>query len=350
MTASLTGRWRGRVGFTLVELLVVIAIIGILVALLLPAIQAAREAARRAQCSNNIKNIALANLNHHETKKEFPAGCIKDADGTGGQYYAGWTHEIMPYTEDAALQQLYIPDVPVALNNTSDPQFLKIKQFRETQVPLYTCPSDYESILEIPASGPHNSQMFRTGSYRGNAGRGDGHVTWYLMEALPNPPSAVDATTGKHKGWRGPLHAIPKPGSALEGQPNGWLRRERIKDITDGTSKTLMIGESTNLDPKRRTFWAFTWGNYLLSQPTPYAQTLWGDMARCSALPDPGTSYRACHSGWYSNHPGGMNVAMCDGSLSFITFDMDLHTFACLGSIAGNDGEGIVDVITGGRR
>jgi prepilin-type processing-associated H-X9-DG protein len=329
--------------------LVVIAIIGILVALLLPAIQAAREAARRSQCSNNLKNIALANLNHHDTKKEFPAGCIKDADTTGGQYYAGWIHEIMAYTEDAALQQLYIPNVPVALTNTSDPQYLKIKQFRETPIPLYTCPSDFESILEVPASGPHGGVMFRTGSYRGNAGRGDGHVTWYLMEAIP-PPGTVDGTTGRNKGWRGPLHAIPKPGSALETQANGWLRREKIKDITDGTTKTLLIGESTNIVPNRRTFWAFTWGNYLLSQPTPHAPTLWGDMTRCAALPDFGTSYRACHSGWFSNHPGGMNAAMCDGSLDFISFDIDLHTFACLGSIAGNDGAGIAENLGAGRR
>jgi prepilin-type processing-associated H-X9-DG protein len=327
---------------------VVIAIIGILVALLLPAIQAAREAARRSQCANNLKNIALAMLNHHDTQKEFPAGCVKDADSTGGKYYNGWTHEIMPYAEDDSLKQLYIPNVEVSLNNTSDPNYLKIKQFRETPVPLYTCPSDFESLLAVPASGPHGGVMFRTGSYRGNAGRGDGFVTWYLMESIPFPPTAV-TSTGLHKGWRGPVHAVPKPGSPAETSANGWLRRERIKDITDGTTKTLLVGESTNLVPERRTFWAWTWGNYLLSQPTPHAPTLWGDMTRCGALPDFGMSYRACHSGWFSNHPGGMNAAMCDGSLDFISFDMELHTFACLGSIAGSDGAGIAEN-QGGRR
>jgi prepilin-type N-terminal cleavage/methylation domain-containing protein/prepilin-type processing-associated H-X9-DG protein len=336
-------------GFTLVELLVVIAIIGILVALLLPAIQAAREAARRAQCTNNIKNIALAMLNHHDSKKEFPAGCVKDADTTQGQYYGGWTLEIMPYAEDTALNSLYVPDVPVSLNQTSHPEYAKVKQFRETFIPLYTCPSDFESELVVPASGPHNSQLFRTSSYRGNAGRGDGHVTWYLMEAVPSQQGTVDPNTGRHKGWRGPVHAVPKPGSPLESQPNGWLRRERVKDIIDGTTKTLLVGESTNTVSPRRTFWAWTWGNYLLSQPTPYAQTLWGNMDRCLTVPDPGVSNRACHSGWFSNHAGGMNAAMCDGSVDFISFDIDLHTFACLGSIAGNDGAGIIEE-TGVRR
>jgi prepilin-type processing-associated H-X9-DG protein len=71
-------------------------------------------------------------------------------------------------------------------------------------------------------------------------------------------------------------------------------------------------------------------------------------MDRCLTVPDPGVSNRACHSGWFSNHSGGMNAAMCDGSVDFISFDIDLHTFACLGSIAGNDGAGIVE--TGVRR
>src|SRR5687768_18081868 len=102
-----------RQGFTLVELLVVIAIIGILVALLLPAIQAAREAARRAACMNNLKNIGIAILNHHESKGAFPPGAIKDdAGGTAGNYFSGWTREIMPYAEDDALNKLYVPKLP----------------------------------------------------------------------------------------------------------------------------------------------------------------------------------------------------------------------------------------------
>jgi prepilin-type N-terminal cleavage/methylation domain-containing protein/prepilin-type processing-associated H-X9-DG protein len=335
---------RGQLGFTLVELLVVIAIIGILVALLLPAIQAAREAARRAQCSANLKNIGLALLNHHEAKGAFPAGCVKtDATGTGGDYYGGWTHDIMSYAEDEALKNLYLPNVPV-----THPTDLGAKRFRETLVPLYKCPSDYEYELAIPQSGPGNGINFMPGSYRGNAGRGDGHVTWYLYEALPPANGTPLATTGCHKGWRGPLHAILRKG-ATTGAGQNYLRVEKIKDITDGTTKTMLAGESHNRRVNRRTFWAYTWGNYLLSQPTPHPPTLWGDYDRCIALPDYGTSYRSCMSGWYANHPGGMNAAMCDGSVDFLSLDIDLHTFACLGSIAGNDGAGILEN-TSGRR
>jgi prepilin-type processing-associated H-X9-DG protein len=168
-----------------------------------------------------------------------------------------------------------------------------------------------------------------------------------LYEDLPPANGTPNATTGRHKGWRGPLHAVIQDGAA--GAATNYLRLEKIKDIIDGTSKTLLAGESANIYERRRTFWAYTWGNYLLAQPTPYAQTLWGDYTRCRALPDPGTSYRACMSGWFSNHPGGMNGVMCDGRVDFISFDIDLHTFACLGSIAGNDGEGIIEV-AGQRR
>jgi len=125
--------------FTLVELLVVIAIIGILVALLLPAIQAAREAARRSQCASNLKQIALAMLNHHDAKKTFPPGNVMSGTGIGAaSYFNGWTTEIMPYAEDPALKSLYNPTIDIS---RSTDQF--VRQFRETQVPLYTCPSDF---------------------------------------------------------------------------------------------------------------------------------------------------------------------------------------------------------------
>jgi prepilin-type N-terminal cleavage/methylation domain-containing protein len=317
--------------FTLVELLVVIAIIGILVALLLPAIQAAREAARRSQCSNNLKQIALATLNHHDQKGTFPPGCVMEKYPYSGSdnFFTGWTREIMAYAEDSALRDLYNPAIPV--NSSTDPN---AKRFRETLVPLYTCPSDFPMELIVPESGPANASnmVFMTGSYRGNAGRGDGTVTWYLYEAVPAPNASPP---NRHKGWRGPLHAIVRSAGAQPPATVYLLRTEKIKDIIDGTSKTILIGESTNTYARRRTFWAYTHGNYVLSQPTPYAPTFYGDFNRCTNAGTYGQSNRACHSGWFSNHSGGMNTARCDGSIDFLAFDIDLDIFAALGSIAG---------------
>lgn len=333
-----------RNGFTLVELLVVIAIIAMLVTLLLPAVQAAREAARRAQCMNNLRQQGLALLNHHSAKSTFPAGNIMGSSSLGSaDYFGGWTREIMPFAEDGAIQQLYVDQVPITAPEA--------KVFRETIVPMYNCPSDYQTQLALPHSGPAggfgenspNAPVFRTSSYRGNAGRGDGFVTWYLYEDLPKRGDGP-GPTGLHKGWRGPLHAQVIQGG-VEPRDTYVLRREAIKDITDGTSKTLLIGESTNIFPRRRTFWAYTWGNYLLSQTVAQPRTFSGDYFKCRELgevgspgsPITGRSFRTCMSSWWSGHTGGINGAFCDGSGRWIGNDVDRNVFAGMGSIAGQE-------------
>ncbi|WP_197531211.1 DUF1559 domain-containing protein [Posidoniimonas corsicana] len=328
-------------GFTLVELLVVIAIIGVLIALLLPAVQAAREAARRMQCSNKLKQIALAMHNYHDSNKVFPPGAQQSSTNIGNaSYYVGWTREIMPFMEDTQLKDLYIPDVPV--NSTTD---LGAKTFRETFVPAYLCPSDLTPELAVPASGPTNGQQFATSSYAANAGRGDGFVTWYLYEDVGSP-SDVNTQTGREWGWRGPVHTTMAPGAAKPAGV-GLLKRESIAKITDGTSKTILVGESTNDFTQRRKFWAWTWGNYLMAQTVPQARTFDHDFPNCpndtgTSGAYPGRSRRTCMSAWWARHPAGMNTAMCDGSVGFTTFDIDLNLFASLGSIAAADDENSV--------
>jgi prepilin-type N-terminal cleavage/methylation domain-containing protein/prepilin-type processing-associated H-X9-DG protein len=344
-------------GFTLVELLVVIAIIGILVALLLPAIQAAREAARRAQCANNLKNMGIACHNHLTAKGTFPYGAeLVDFNCCAADTYSGWSREIMAYAEDEALRQLYNSELFSVTSN--DP---KVVQYRQTLVPLYACPSDHPMQLEIPANGAALAPgiQFMTSSYKANAGRTDGFTTWYLYEARV----AANGATGHsvvprspiHKGWRGPIHAQMRPEGTGPGQggraipsTDYVLRPERMKDITDGASKTILIAESTNVHPPRRPFWAYTFGTMIMAQTVNQERVFMADTPKCEAIaevenavgsPTSGTSKRVCKGGFGSLHPAGMNAVMCDGSVTFIPFDINLEVFAAMGSIAAGENE-----------
>ena len=252
-----------------------------------------------------------------------------------------WAIEIMPYAEDASLRGLYNPTL--AMGTAAH------KDFRETFIPIYHCPSDFESALVTPDSGPDatattrgSATVYRTSSYRGNAGRTTGVTTWYLGEQLNDNPYT----------WRGPLHAVLRKGHTVVPGTNAGLtilvklRPERMKDITDGTSKTLLVGESTNRFDRRRTLWAYSWGNYVLSQASPQAPILWGNYRAADTGVSPGCmdvgvvgSPKPCQSGWFSGHTSGMNAQMCDGSGDFISFDIDLRVLCFLSSIAGGETE-----------
>ncbi|MAT68003.1 MAG: hypothetical protein CMJ58_00605 [Planctomycetaceae bacterium] len=336
-------RTDSRLAFTLVELLVVIAIIGVLVALLLPAIQAAREAARRMQCANNLKQIGLALINHHDARKEFPHGCVKRGTGSISESFTGWMIEILPYAESDNLKQLYDPNVDVMQD--------QYQQFRETEIEMYRCPSDFEFVLENPHSGPaagkttgagggggrrgggaSNLVNFATSSYRGNAGSAiNGGTTWYIGEEVGGANASLDL--------RGPLHVYIDPNGGAVSGDLGLLDAESYRTITDGSSNTLLAGESTNQFERRRSFWAYSsWGNYIMSQAwkngdLDLTEIFLGDWDKCSALRR-STSNRACMSGWFSGHPGGMNVVMCDGSVHFMSFEIEMDTFVALSSIA----------------
>jgi prepilin-type processing-associated H-X9-DG protein len=121
-----------------------------------------------------------------------------------------------------------------------------------------------------------------------------------------------------------------------------------MKHITDGASKTMLVGEYTNIDNRPRgSFWAYTYASYALSQTVAQARVFMAEYNRCIALGESGTigapNYstggRVCKRSWWSMHPGGMNVAMCDGSSDFVSFDINLLLFASMGSIAGGDSE-----------
>jgi prepilin-type N-terminal cleavage/methylation domain-containing protein/prepilin-type processing-associated H-X9-DG protein len=311
-------------GFTLVELLVVIAIIGILVALLLPAIQAAREAARRTQCQTNLHNLALGAMNYHDVHKSFPyalANPINPATGkhviTGGEnltspsakLYANWAIQVLPFIEEQPLYdtfQLYEEDGS-ALGDFGN------RKSRGTELQYMLCPSDTGRGTFCGLSGGN----WARGNYALNAGLG---FLWnHLYPDDPDYP------------WKSPC------GRGVGGMNRG----AKVNQIEDGTSQTIMFGEiriglSAN---DRRGTWAMPMvGSNILAEQ---ASNFGGGPNDCSPGTDDLTDMdkviadvgeqnliaECMLPGWFhsvssvirSRHPGGVQVAMCDASVRFIT-------------------------------
>src|SRR4051794_9270105 len=164
-------------GFTLIKLLVVIAIIAILIGLLLPAVQKVREAASRAKCANNLKQIGLALHNHHDSRGTFPPGGMQTG-ANGTSCYTNWAIEILPYLEQGDLYKQYNQ---TALNETANNRAVGQKR-----VKAYECPSDLiAGTLEVPASGPDTSSQWMHGSYRAVSSKiqyAIGHGCWDTFE------------------------------------------------------------------------------------------------------------------------------------------------------------------------
>jgi prepilin-type N-terminal cleavage/methylation domain-containing protein len=209
-----TKGWRRAAGFTLVELLVVIAIIGILIALLLPAVQAAREAARRSQCTNNLKQFGLGLHNYHDVQKSFPPRAVFGAANTGNPmapYHHTWIEAILPYMEQMPLYNSVNHALPVW---GSAPQAII-----GTRVAVLHCPSDTGPSLPSAAGGSPVPIEY----------------TNYIV------PTAWD--------WNGRSNRVV---NMTEGAPVNGSRSDaifmadntsRMADITDGTSNTLMVCE-----------------------------------------------------------------------------------------------------------
>jgi prepilin-type N-terminal cleavage/methylation domain-containing protein/prepilin-type processing-associated H-X9-DG protein len=326
--------------FTLVELLVVIAIIGILVALLLPAVQAAREAARRSSCVNNLKNISLAALNYESTKKELPYGRKFDWWDT----YT-WTQLILPYLEYQEVYDLYwtLPDpvfrdVPPAAGSNgplgNDP---RMRQARHTQIAPYYCPSDV-----APQANELHTQPFGfwRGSYRGCVGAGDMYGNRISSTDGPIRPGS----------WVGTFSVKSTAGT----DPIPLYRPVKLKDIPDGTSSTLMfseglvptvpgwggaMGETIYGNMGGALFSAYTTPNSSIpDEPTGPCPRNVGDTeyrAPCVSIslnPWGGPAAASAFAAARSSHPGGVNVAMVDGSIQFVADDVDTNTWKAAGT------------------
>lgn len=330
----------GSQGFTLVELLVVIAIIGVLVALLLPAVQAAREAARRSQCANNLKQIGLSILNFENTKKRFPAGSTAKTDVQEGPYWSTWSIDILPYMEENALYALWNPKFHLDDPNP-DPKNTN-RDLKQRRVDAYLCPSDdLTEPLVVPETGPGAilappNNRYHIGSYRANSGSGAAStfcgahwdnplgIPWILLD-----PNRGPAT-------RGPMYAVVEKITAVAVSPP---KEVKMSQITDGASKTRLAGEYMTLtNPRRRTLWAYAYTSYNQSSGIPESRTLIPDYEACSTFPGDSSCQDNCKRAWGSFHAGGIfqNV-FCDGAVRSISEDVDIAVFVASSTIQGQE-------------
>lgn len=291
-------------GFTLIELLVVIAIIAVLIALLLPAVQQAREAARRSQCKNNLKQLGIALHNYHDTFSTLPPGAIQVFE-TNAQNEATWISMILPYIDQAPLyNRANFSSCFGCVSSVGNPSY----EIVSPAIPGMACPSD-------PNSGQLASSVYRRGNYAANTGIGAIHSL-----TTPDDPARTS----------GPLT---------------MNSRRNFRDFTDGTSNTVLVGEllnSTGTD--FRGVMHYPEGPLYTHDRVP--NTSIADEARTTCvtatrMPCTGayTAYnnRAIVYSVRSQHVGGAHVALADGTVRFISENISLATWQALSTHKGGE-------------
>ncbi|HBL47151.1 DUF1559 domain-containing protein [Gimesia sp.] len=296
-------------GFTLIELLVVIAIIAILIALLLPAVQQAREAARRSTCKNNLKQIGLALHNYHETHRTFPQMHVESLRKVDHdiptESYLSWSVMILPFMDQAPLYNKINMNAPWrdASKTVLQPALVK------TIIPPFNCPSD-------PMEGINKN----IGSW--------GKLNY---PAIYSPCNIKPGNT---------------TGSCYSGPFNNHTPT-RLRDFTDGPSNVIMVGERTTEDRGSGAIWigselrnngnAGNYGNW------PWCNAIVRTYQSAAATPDPSTIYLinginnndGLRYAWSlsSSHAGGCHFVMGDGSVRFISENIDGDTLVYLAAI-----------------
>ena len=351
--------------FTLVELLVVIAIIGMLIALLLPAVQAAREAARRMQCTNNMKQWGLALHTHHDAFNYFPSqwsyGSGLAADPTNGNRF-GVNYQLLPFFEQQALRDaLYTHAKSPWQPSTGDPRGMtgsdlsQAIEVRTNRVPTLLCPSDPESRELAWLGGGHNHQCARTNIVISLA---DSIARLDNTNDSPYTATCTDTTWNR-------VSKVTGPGDCSHRSLFHWYKRSEIGDVTDGLSNTIVISESVSGDWDKETikgsaafYNEFDLGDWVAkpsmcmnirSGPTylysdtvgrhthprcgNYLDALPISTAFSTVLPPNGPScvkYQQ-EQGQVemltatSNHTGGVNVGFLDGSVRFVSESVDTN-------------------------
>lgn len=313
-------------GFTLIELLVVIAIIAVLIALLLPAVQQAREAARRTQCKNNLKNIGLAFHNYHDTYNQFPPAYVGEPGNTGpnppntpsgSANVHGFTEYILPYMDQANVYNQINFSVPLLDAAPTNPAY-------STVIPIFICPSSA-----------------RSPSVTINYAAGD----WWNASAATYTTGAMDYTPfGGMVGNGSAMYAMTVAPTSPQGRRQGILSDDNINvnvgGVTDGSSNTLILYERAGRnDLYQRGKLITPNGTYGggWADPGIFEDWVAGSSTDGSMHRGPCAINCANRSGdgGYSFHTGGIHVLLADGSVRFLSETVSQIVFANLGTHQG---------------
>ena len=268
---------RKRAGFTIIEALVVCSIVAISLSLALPSLVESRQAAQRDKCKNNLKQIGLALHNYHDVYLGFSPGWIVRGKDVEGKHSNGWQTGLLPYIGQANLyNKIDSTNFEVVFPNGS--QNLALQTMLKTSVPAYHCPSDPAGAVNTLRGGLGRS------NYSGNYGSKP-IGRWADLDYLPGQAASPNGARVRSNGlfW----------GNSFR----------RIRDITDGTSNTLMVGEKSVIG--RSGLWMGVRSNFHESDAV--SDTSWASGLNLS------------DTGFSSRHPGGVQFVLCDGSVRFIS-------------------------------
>lgn len=339
-----------REAFTLVELLVVIAIIGVLVGLLLPAVQAARESARRSQCTNNLKQIGLGMLNFESTRQHFPPGQFKPVGAREKNAYS-WAVWHLPYIEQQNLFDRidFSKELREAPNNLPD-----LTGPCNTTIPTYLCPStgrrqqfrgDDNRIFGISGGLDSLHNGLACMDYMGNTGPDTD---------VPHPDTGVPYGSSQNSFFEIFRGVLLKLESAADNNPFcGSTNHEcksdvvKVREITDGLTNTILVMESSGKGCEERLTPAGQLNDVETDEPSgAWASNknlsgikLWeGDQAQGdSSAINPSEKVHFALEEFFSDHPGGVQVVMCDGSVHFLSDDTESRVYFGLLSRDGSE-------------